>query len=101
MKTIPQKRHRFGRFAFVQIALGLRPAMRFVSFRIANNVVVAVKNEKHDHSPNKPENATIANPPIVAIANDIKTGPIPNAKPNAPMANRTTPNAQIKPTKIF
>tara|TARA_R110000868_G_scaffold182605_3_gene423656 strand:+ start:2137 stop:2343 length:207 start_codon:yes stop_codon:yes gene_type:complete len=55
----------------------------------------------HDQSPNKPEKTIIANPPIVAIANDIKTGPMPNAKPNAPMAKRTTPNAQTNPIKIL
>jgi hypothetical protein len=82
-------------------ALGLCAPVRFVSLRIAHNVVITVKNKKHDQSPSKPEKPTIANPPMIAIANDIKTGPIPNANPNAPMANKTTPNAQIKPMKIF
>jgi hypothetical protein len=81
--------------------LGLRAPVRFVSLRIAHNVVVTVKNKEHDQSPNKPENATIANPPIVTIANDMKTGPIPNAKPNAPMAKRTIPPVQTNPIKIF
>jgi hypothetical protein len=81
--------------------LGLRAPVRFVSLRIAHNVVVTVKNKEHDQSPNKPENATIANPPIVTIANDMKTGPIPNAKPNAPMAKRTIPARANQPDQNF
>jgi hypothetical protein len=54
----------------------------------------------HDHSPSKPEKQTIANPPMIAIANDRNIGPMFKANPSAPIANKTTPNAQIKPTKI-
>jgi hypothetical protein len=38
---------------------------------------------------------------MVTIANDKNTGPMPNANPNPPMANKTAPNAQIKPMKIL
>jgi hypothetical protein len=101
VKTIPQKRHCFSWFAFVQIALGLCAPVRFVSLRIANNVVKTVKNKEHDQSPSKPEKTTIANPPMVTIANDKNAGPIPRAKPNAPMAKRTTPPVQTNPIKIL
>jgi hypothetical protein len=57
--------------------------------------------QMHDQSPNKPEKTTIANPPMVTIANDKNAGPIFKANPSAPMAKRTTPPVQTNPIKIF
>jgi hypothetical protein len=71
-------------------------------FGLAHDPVRVFPNDnKHDQSPSKPEKPTIANPPIVVIANDKNMGPMFKANPSAPIANKTTPNAQINPIKIL
>jgi hypothetical protein len=55
----------------------------------------------HDHSPNNPEKTNNPTPPMTTWANDKKTGPIPNAKPNPPTANNNNIPKQSKPNKIL
>jgi hypothetical protein len=101
MKTIPQKRHCFSWFAFIKVALGLCAPVRFVTLRIAHNVVITVKNKEHDHSPSKPDKTTNPVPLTATVQSEKTNGPIPSAKPNAPMAKTTANNAQKMPIKIL
>ena len=48
MESIPQKRHCFRGLRTVKITLCLCALMGFVALRVANNLIVAVKDKKHN-----------------------------------------------------
>jgi hypothetical protein len=53
------------------------------------------------YSPNKPDKTTKPAPLTTTMQSEKTNGPIPNAKPNAPIAKTIAKNAQKMPIKIL